>query len=523
MPTDHTAPAHERLASRPGRRSVREAFILITTILASAMVFIDGNVVTIALPEIQRHFDASLAGQQWVVESYLLTLTALMLTGGALGDLMGRRRIFVIGVIVFAIASAACGLSQTIGQLIVARALQGVGGALLVPGSLAIITSCFEESRRGKAIGTWSAFSAITVAAAPLLGGWLIETAGWRWIFWINLPLAAVVVFLSQTRVPESRDKDACGIDKSGLVLASVGLGGLIFALIEAPRLGIGSPLVWGFGIIGIVALVAFVRVEGKVRDPMMPLTVFRNRAFAGANGLTLLLYGGMGGVLFFLPIHMISTLGYSELQAGMAILPFIILISVFSRMTGGLVDRFGARMPLTVGPTIAGIGILALAWPGLDGSYWTTFFPGITVLGIGMALTVAPLTTAVMNAAPRDHAGVASGINNAASRLAFLLAVAVLGIVAAWRFTPAFGDIAAGLSVPDDIIASMGEDLRRLAGTQPPEGLPVALTQNIREAIDQAALASFRTIVLVCACLCWVGAVIIRLTFGPKGANRAA
>jgi len=523
MSADHTAPAHERLASTPGRRSITEAFILVTTILASAMVFIDGNVVTIALPEIQRHFDASLAGQQWVVESYLLTLTALMLTGGALGDLMGRRRIFVTGVIVFAIASAACGLSQSIGQLIAARALQGVGGALLVPGSLAIITSCFEPSRRGKAIGTWSAFSAITVAAAPLLGGWLIETVGWRWIFWINLPLAAAVIILSVTKVPESRDRDAVGVDIRGLCLAAVGLGGLIFALIEAPRLGVGSPIVWGFGVVGTAALLAFVRVEATANNPMMPLTVFRNRAFAGANGLTLLLYGGMGGVLFFLPIHMISTLGYSELQAGMAILPFIILISVFSRMTGGLVDRFGAKLPLTFGPILAGIGILALAWPGIDGSYWTTFFPGITILGCGMALTVAPLTTAVMNAVPGDHSGVASGINNTASRLAFLLAVAVLGIVAAWRFTPAFGDIAAGLSIPDEVIVGMADNLRRLAGAQPLEGLSAELTQSVRQAVDQAALASFRTIVVVCAFLCWAGAAIILLTFGPKGTNRAA
>lgn len=522
MPTDHTVPAHKRLALRPGKRAATEAYILITTILASAMVFIDGNVVTIALPEIQRDFDASLAGQQWVVESYLLTLTALMLTGGALGDLKGRRRIFVIGVVIFAVASAACGLAQTIGQLIAARALQGIGGALLVPGSLAIITSCFEESRRGKAIGTWSAFSAITVAAAPLLGGWLIETVGWPWIFWINLPLAAVVIYLSLTHVPESRDEDACGIDYAGLCLGAVGLGGLIFALIEAPRLGFQSPFVWGFGLVGIVALIAFVRTETKVRDPMMPLDVFRNRAFSGANGLTLLLYGGMGGVLFFLPIHMISTLGYSELEAGMAILPFIILISIFSRMTGGLVDRFGARLPLTVGPTIAGLGILALAWPGIDGSYWTTFFPGITVLGAGMALTVAPLTTAVMNAAPREHAGVASGINNAASRLAFLLAVAVLGIVAAGRFEPAFGDIAAGLAVPDEVIAAMGDSLRQLAGTQPPEGLSEEMTQTVQSAIDQAALASFRAIIIVCAILCWIGAGIIALTFGPRGTNRA-
>lgn len=522
MPADHTVPAHQRLASRPASRARTELFILVTTILASAMVFIDGNVVTIALPEIQRDFDASLAGQQWVVESYLLTLTALMLTGGALGDLMGRRKIFVIGVILFAIASAACGLAQTIGQLIAARALQGIGGALLVPGSLAIITSCFEESRRGKAIGTWSAFSAITVAAAPLLGGWLIETAGWPWIFWINLPLAAVVVYLSITHVPESRDKDACGIDYAGLCLGAVGLGGLIFALIEAPRLGVQSPFVWASGLVGLVALMTFVRAEGKVRDPMMPLGVFRSRPFSGANALTLLLYGGMGGVLFFLPIHMISTLGYSELEAGMAILPFIVLISVFSRMTGGLVDRFGARLPLTVGPAIAGLGILALAWPGIDGSYWATFFPGITVLGIGMALTVAPLTTAVMNAAPREHAGVASGINNAASRLAFLLAVAVLGIIAAGRFEPAFGDIAAGLDVPDHIIAAMGENLRQLAGTRPPDGLSAEMTQTVQRAIDHAALASFRTIVVVCAVLCWLGAGIIAITFGPRGTNRA-
>ncbi|MEM7443555.1 MAG: MFS transporter [Pseudomonadota bacterium] len=523
MSADHTAPAHERLASRPGSRRVVEAFILITTILASSMAIIDGNVVTIALPEIQRHFGASLAGQQWVVESYLLTLTALMLTGGALGDLLGRRRIFVIGVVIFAIASAACGLAQTIGQLIAARALQGIGGALLVPGSLAIITACFEEKRRGRAIGTWSAFSAVTVAIAPLLGGWLIEAAGWRWIFLINLPIAAVVVFLSVTRVPESRDKDACGIDYAGLCLVAIGLGGLIFALIEAPRLGFASPFVWATGAIGIVSLTLFVRVEARVRDPMLPLGVFRNRAFAGANGLTLLLYCGMGGVMFFMPIHLISTLGYSELEAGMAILPLIVLISTLSPLTGGLVDRFGARLPLTLGPALAGFGALLLAWPGIEGSYWATFFPGITVLGLGMALTVAPLTTAVMNATPSENAGVASGINNAAARLAFLLAVAVLGIGAAWRFTAAFGDVATGMAIPEEVIIGMGDSLRQMAGTQPPPGLPDELTRLVGSAINQAALTSFRTICIVCAVLCWLGTAVIMLTFGPKGTNRAA
>lgn len=509
-------------SAQGGPPRARDLAVLVATILASAMGFIDGNIVTIALPDIRQTFRADVAGQQWVVEAYLLTLVALLLTGGALGDVLGRRRVFLSGVVLFALASGACGLAQTIWQLVAARALQGVGAALLVPGSLALITAHFDDDRRGAAIGTWSAFSAITVAFAPLLGGWLIETGSWRLIFWINIPLAAIVIAISLWNVPESRDDAEAGrVDWLGAVLATVGLAGLVFALIELPRLGAASPFVWAIGLGGLALLVAFILAERRMEHPMLPLALFRCVPFSGAVAMTVMLYAGLSGLLFFLPIHLIEVLGYGPLGAGAAILPFIILISTLSRFTGGMVDRFGARLPLTIGPTIAGIGFLLHAVPGLDGSYWTTVFPAIAVVGLGMALTVAPLTTATMNAAPRARAGTASGISNAASRFAFLIAVAGLGLIAFAAFMPAFRIAAADL--PAGAVAAMGDRLLQMAAATPPEHLDPGVRADLAAAIDRAALAAFRTVAISCAALAFAGAVLVRLTFGPKGTNRVA
>ncbi|QOT75978.1 MFS transporter [Cupriavidus basilensis] len=492
-----------------------EPWVLAATILASSMAFIDGTVVNVALPALQKDFDASLGGMQWVVEAYALLLAALLLVGGACGDRFGRRRVFALGVAVFAASSAWCGLAGNIGHLVAARAAQGVGAALLVPGSLALLSASFDASRRGKAIGTWSGATAMTTALGPVVGGWLIEHLSWRAAFLVNLPLAAAVLAIVFWRVPESRaPQHPGGLDWPGSLLAALGLGGVVYGLIESPARGWSHPAVWMPSAAGLVALGLFVLVEARVANPVMPPALFRSRAFLGANLLTLLLYAALGGGLFFFPLNLIQVQGYSSTQAGAALLPFILLMFLLSGWAGGLVDRHGARKPLIVGPLVAAAGFALFALPGAaasGGSYWLTFFPAVLVLGAGMTISVAPLTTTVMNAVPLGSAGTASGINNAAARVATLLAIAMLGIVMVgvfdYRLDRALGQSVASGAVSVQVARSVQAQRAKLAAIALPAATDPQVKAAVRRAVDSAFVAGFRWVMLLSALLAAGGA----------------
>jgi len=488
-------------------------WVLAATILGSSMAVIDGTVVNVALPALQAQLNATVTDVQWIVESYALFLAALILVGGSLGDRFGRRRIFAYGVALFAIASVWCGLSPNVNQLIIARAVQGIGGALLVPGSLAIISASFSGEQRGRAIGTWSGFTAITSALGPVLGGWLVENASWRWIFFLNVPLAVIVLGIVFWRVPESRDEENSGrLDWWGALLATLGLGALVYGLIESSNLGLTHPLVLSCIGVGALILAAFIFVEANNRAPMMPLSLFKSRTFSGANLLTLLLYSALGGVFFFFPFNLIQVQGYSATAAGAAFLPFILIMFLLSRWSGGLVSRYGAKLPLSLGPVIAAIGFALFAVPSIGGSYWTTFFPAITVLGVGMAISVAPLTTTVMGAVKVSQAGIASGINNAVARTAGLLAIAILSIVVLNAFNRSLDQRLANLGIPPEVQQMLAQERIKLAGAEVPPGLSSEVRAMLSQAIAASFVDSFRLIMFIAVGLALLSAIVALL-----------
>jgi EmrB/QacA subfamily drug resistance transporter len=432
---------------------------IVACILGTSVVFLDGTVVNVALPAIRSDLAGGLAAQQWVVEAYLLTLGSLLLVGGSLGDLMGRKKIFSIGLAGFGLASVLCAIAPTVEVLIAMRALQGIAGALLVPSSLAVITAVFPDDERGAAIGTWTAWAGIATVLGPFGGGLLIDHASWRWIFAINVPFVLVTLAILRSAVPESRDEESMRkIDYLGAILVALGLAGPVFALIEQPVYGMTDPVVWLPFLAGLALLAAFVWHEARTDHPMLPLRLFRSRNFSVGNVTTLLVYGGFGAATFFVTIFVQQVAGYSAVAAGLTLLPLTAVMFTLSRRWGALSDRIGPRLLMGAGPIVAGLGLIWMGQLDAHVNYFTDLLPAVLVFALGLSMTVAPLTNTVLGSVPQHHAGVASGTNNAISRVAGLLAIATVGAIVSAQFGSALDRELAGRSLTPAAQAAVRE-----------------------------------------------------------------
>ncbi|UCF98563.1 MAG: MFS transporter [Spirochaetaceae bacterium] len=496
-------------------------WVLTATVLASAMDFASQSAVNVALPAIQSALQASGAQLLWIVNGYALMLAALILVGGSLGDKLGRKRVFMTGIGLYAAASLASGLAPSAFFLIAARAVQGMGGALMIPGSLALIAAHFPQERRGVAYGTWAAVTTIAMVVGPLIGGFLAEAGLWRVVFLMNLPVATAALIAAGLKVPETRDEERKpGIDWAGAALVTLGLAGLVYGFTAAPALGFAHPRIYGMLAGGFAALIGFVVVERFQRHPMMPLGLFRSRTFSGANLLTFFLYGGLYGYLMFLTLNLIQGQGYRESVAGFAILPFILLLAAISRWSGKLADRFGPRLPLILGPSLVAVSFLLHSFIGLTSGpqdYWLTFFPAVTIAGIGMGFTVAPLTTTVMSSVSDRHAGTASGINNATSRIAAVLAVAVLGSVALFHFGTEVQARAESLGLPAAAMVELQTEAARLGEAAVPPSVPSGQRQEVDMVLRAAFVDTYRLMMLLCMALAAVAALLSALLIGKQ------
>jgi len=521
QPCDEAAIRAGALAAPCAEKS--RPWVLAATILGSSMAFIDSTVVNVALPALQSNLHATVMDIQWVIESYGLFLSALILVGGALGDSLGRRAMFLLGVAAFAVASAGCGFSSSMQSLLAWRSVQGIAAAFLVPGSLAIISSSFDEKLRGQAIGTWAGFTTITTALGPVLGGWLIEHASWHWIFFINIPLAALVLVITLRHIAESRSIDRRSIDWSGAATVTLGLAALVYGFLESAIFGWTHPRVIGSLILGVVSLALFVFVEKTVRTPMVPLKLFQSAAFSGANLLTLYLYAALGIFFFLFPLNLIQIQKYSATATGAAALPMILLIFLLSRWSGRLIIHYGARPPLVAGPLIAAAGFLLFAVPNVRAHYWAAFFPAFIVLGLGMAISIAPLTTVVMDSAEPGLAGTASGINNAVARVAGVLAIAVFGAAMLAAFGHSLLRSLAGLNLNADVIHELASNVARLGSLDAPPGTDQQAVTSIRSAVAKAFVFGFRLIMLLCAGLATASAMIAWQKIPSQSSARAS
>lgn len=482
---------------------------LVATILGSTVVFLDATVVNVALPAISDDLGAGLAGQQWVVEAYMLTMVSLLLVGGSLGDRFGRRRVYLIGLLAFGATSALCALAPSDEALIAARALQGVAGALLVPGSLALIAAAFEGEERGAAVGSWTAWTGIATVIGPAGGGALIGVLSWRAIFWVNLPLVALTVALVLRGVRESRDPDAPrGVDALGIALSAAGLGGPVFALIEQPRLGWGDPAVWAPLAAGVACFALFIVHEGRSRRPMMDLALFRIRNFAVANLTTLAAYAGLIGGLFFVTLYLQQVVGYTALEAGLATTPISLLLFALSPRFGRLASGTGPRLPMTAGPIVAGLGLLLMLRIDAEAGYVLDVLPGVVVFGLGLAATVAPLTATVLDSVEERRVGIASGVNNGVSRVAGLLAIAVLGAVISAQFGASLDGRPGGEPAGPAAQRAIDEAKAKPLAVPAADGLPPGEARQVRAAAREASTSAFHLGLAIAAALMIAGGV---------------
>jgi EmrB/QacA subfamily drug resistance transporter len=493
-------------------------------ILGSALAFMDGSVVNVALPTLQSNFHATSSAIQWVVQSYALFGAALLLLGGAIGDRYGRRRTFLWGVGLFALASAACAASQSLGQLIAARAIQGVGAALLVPQGLSILSASFPEQERGRAIGTWSAWTSVFAALGPVAGGWLMQVWSWRLIFLLNLPLVMVIMLLAP-RIPESRaagdGSPAQPLDRLGATLATLSFAAIVYALSFAPQFGWRNPWITGPLLGGLVLLALFVRSQASRPSAMMPLSLFRIRRFLAANLLTFLLYGALGGTLYVIPFYLIQVRHYPPAAAGAVFLPLILLMLLFSARVGSMIPRVGERLLLSTGALLAGAGFAAFTLLDRFHGYALSVMPAVLMLGAGMTLCVAPLTNAVMSSVLPNQTGIASAVNNALSRLAGLVAVSLLALVLAHGFVTSLSTQLAHSSLPVEARRQMLHDRARLHDIPIPAGLPPAQHAEAASLLDSAFLAGFRSVMLACAISAWAGGLAVLLLLSKDQARR--
>jgi EmrB/QacA subfamily drug resistance transporter len=491
-------------------RPTSRPWVIAAASLGSGMAFLDSTVMNVSLPAVQAELGASAREVQWSYGAFALVLSALILVGGTLGDRFGRRRLFVIGAAIFGAASLWCAFVPDTGQLVVARAVQGLGGALLIPASLAILGASFEGKQRTRAIGAWGALSGLAMAVGPVLGGLLVEYVSWRAAFLMAPAMAAVAIPIALSHVPESRDPDAPRLDLPGAILATIGLSFVVYALIESSARGFGDALVLAAIVLGLIALSAFVLVERYARHPMVPPSLFHSRSFTGANLVTLLFYMALTGSLFFLPFLMMQVHGYSAFVAGSVFLPFVAMALLIGRFSGRISTRFGAKVPLIVASLALAAGLLLFALPGADhGSYWIAFFPAMVVQGFGMALAITPMTTAALGSVEDEHSGMASGVNNAVTRVAGLLAVAVLGAFIYGTFSLSLDARMERMDMPGDVRSAMEAAKADLGTAEAPASVNDGMEAQIERAVDESFVAGFRAVMLASAGLALASALV--------------
>lgn len=493
-------------------------WIMGSAILASAMAFIDSTALNVVLPSLQKSLNAKGPDLFWVLNAYLLMLASLILIGGSLGDRLGRKKVFMIGIVIFILGSAACGLTPGVGLLITFRVLQGAGGALMIPGSLSLISSLIDKEERGRAIGTWSAITTLVTIGGPILGGALGDAGLWRAIFFINIPIGIIVLIILGSKVGESRDEQSSSsVDIPGAVTLGLGLACLTFGFLRAPSLGFGHIQAWGSLAAGVLLLASFLVVEYKSKQPMMPLRLFANRTFTGVNLLTFFLYAGLGAAMLFLSLDLVQAQGYSQLQSGLSFLPFTILMISIARYAGGLADKYGPRLLLIIGPLVAGVGFLMLSFVQQTkgpSEFWTTFFPGIFTLGLGMSITVAPLTATVMGSVEDRFSGTASGVNNAMTRIAGVFANAILGALAVLLFYGALQKQIAPIPLDAPDRGAVMAEAVNLGNASVPAVIKPSDRALVQNAYRLSFIYAYTRIMRVAAGLCFLGVLLSIFVF---------